>query len=69
MKVANSLEHNVGEMNPDQCYDTFFNTKTRRLIQITSDGYEEALNILSSSSRRKELMMEHGVLTNPYKLQ
>lgn len=68
MKVANSLEHNVGEMNPDQCYDAFFNPKTRRLIQVTSDGYEEALAILSSTSERKNLMLKHGVLTNPYKL-
>lgn len=68
MEVAIPLEHNVGEMNPDQCYDAFFNTDTRRLIQVTSDGYDEVLAILSSANRRKELMTQHGVLTNPYNL-
>lgn len=37
MNVTNSREHNVGEMNPEQLWDTTMNPETRTLTQITMD--------------------------------
>jgi DNA gyrase/topoisomerase IV subunit B len=69
MKVANSLEHNVGELNTSDAKHAFFDPNSRRLIKVTPEGAEEALKILSSTSARRELMESNKLLTNPYKLK
>lgn len=58
----------LGELNPKQAKKIFFDVGTRRLHQVTLDGLNDALSILSSSNAKKMLMTNRGVVTNPYNL-
>ena len=59
----------LGEMNKDEVYDSFFNTSTRRLIRVTTEGIEKAQELVRSIDERKRLLTENGILTNPYNLK
>ena len=57
-------EKHVGEMNPDQLWETTMNPETRRLIQITVDDIdaaEEAISLCMGRdvSARREFLLEH----------
>lgn len=58
----------LGEINVDEAKYMITNPTTRRLKQINLDDVENAIMLLTSSFARKELMIESGILTDPYKL-
>jgi DNA gyrase subunit B len=58
----------LGEINVDEAKYMITNPTTRRLKQINLDDVENAITLLTSSFARKELMIESGILTDPYKL-
>lgn len=54
----------LGEMNPEQLWETTMNPETRRLIQITVDDIEsteEAINLCMGKevSARREFLLEY----------
>lgn len=58
----------LGELNEDQGAAIITNPNTRRLLQITMDNVEDALSLLTSTSARKQLMIDSEVVTDPYNL-
>lgn len=56
-----SLSPETGEV-----YDSFFNPKTRRLVQITPEGLEYARKLNEDINERKDLLFNKGILSNPY---
>lgn len=63
MPLVTENKH-VGEMNPDQLWETTMNPETRRLIQITVDDIdaaEEAISLCMGRdvSARREFLLEH----------
>lgn len=60
------LEHNVGALDRDDVYKSFFDKNTRRLIQVTPDNIDYAMNLVESVDLRKQLLANKGILTNPY---
>lgn len=53
----------LGEINPDQAYDIFFNPKKRRLIKVIPDGSRKAIRFLEKSAElRRITAQELGVL-------
>lgn len=55
-----------GELNVKEAKELFFNTSTRRLIQITNNNLEYVFDMLSDSSTRKDLMLSSKVLIDKY---
>ena len=47
-------------------YDIFFNPATRRLIQVTPEGIEYARSLTEDINVRKQLMIDSGIISNPY---
>jgi len=56
----------LGELNVDDADNCFINKDQRRLLRITRDNIDEALLILISSGHKRKLMVESGIITNPY---
>lgn len=56
----------LGELNEKQAKKIFFDDDTRRLFKVTLDGVDDALKLLTLSSRRKELMINKGILKDRY---
>lgn len=59
----------LGEMNPEQLWDTTMNPETRRLIQVTledAEACESAISVCMSedTSARKEWIMENSMYAN-----
>lgn len=59
----------LGELNSNQVYDSFYDESKRRLIRITPEGMDKALELVRSIDERKKLLTENGILTNPYNLK
>jgi hypothetical protein len=57
---------NVGSLNPDEVYDAFYNPATRRLIQVTPDNIDYAHALVEQIQVRKNLLIQKGIITNPY---
>lgn len=66
MGVTNSLEHNVGALNRDDVFKSFYDENERRLIQVTPDNIDVAMGLAEDINKRKELLYNKGILTNPY---
>ena len=58
----------LGSIPKELIYDSFFNPATRRLIQVTPDGIDYAMSLIDDINVRKNLLVEAGILTNPYNL-
>ncbi len=52
----------LGSMNPDEVETTIVNPKTRRLRKITLDDRDRILSILQSSSEKKRIMLQNGII-------
>jgi DNA gyrase/topoisomerase IV subunit B len=58
----------LGELSIQDAKYTMLDPETRRLKQLTMEGAIEALEILTSTSARKELIINSGTLIDPYNL-
>jgi hypothetical protein len=58
----------LGSLNPDEVYDAFYNPATRRLIQVTPDNLDYANALVEQIQVRKNLLIQRGIITNPYGL-
>ena len=56
----------LGSIPKELIYDAFFNPATRRLIQVTPEGIEYAMQLTENINARKRALREAGILTNPY---
>ena len=59
----------LGSIPKEMIYDVFFNPATRRLIQVTPEGIEYAMSLTEDIRVRKNLLVESGILSNPFKLK
>lgn len=50
-------------------YDVFFNPATRRLVQVTPEGIDYAMSLTEDINIRKKLLIDSGILSNPFKLK
>lgn len=57
-----------GSFLSSEIYNFFYNPVTRRLVQITSEGIEEAMRLTEDIKARKQLLRDVGIFTNPYNL-
>jgi hypothetical protein len=58
----------VGSIPKEMIYDVFFNPSTRKQIQVTPEGIEYAMSLTEDINVRKQLLIDSGILSNPYKL-
>lgn len=56
----------LGSISKDMIYDAYFNPSTRRLIQVTPEGIQDAMRLTESIEERKNLLYTAGILSNPY---
>lgn len=52
----------LGEMNPDELFETAVNSKTRKLLRITNDGSHEAFQLLRTTTAKYKLMVSKGIV-------
>lgn len=50
-------------------YDVFFNPATSKLVQVTPEGIDYAMSLTEKIEVRKNLLIESGILSNPFKLK
>ena len=60
-KGLSSLSPETGEV-----YDSFYNPATRRLILVTPEQIDYAMALNEDINKRKNLLFEKGILSNPY---
>jgi len=53
----------LGEFNAQQFKDFAFNVNKRRLVQVTSENIEEALDLIRNTGPKKSLMISEGYLS------
>lgn len=58
----------LGELSDHQASDIITNKDTRRLLKITMENVNDALNLLTSTSSRKQLMIDQNIISDPYNL-
>lgn len=56
----------LGSLDRADVYRSFFDTTTRRLIRVTPDYMDYAMSLVEDVNKRKELLYNKGILTNPY---
>ena len=56
----------LGSLDRPDVYRSFFDQSTRRLIQVTPDYMDYAMSLVENIDKRKELLYNKGILTNPY---
>lgn len=66
MDVANPTEHIVGEANPEDLEPFVFNKQTRQLIKITMDNWEDARDMLLSSSAKRDVMISRNIINEKF---
>lgn len=50
-------------------YDVFFNPLTRKQVQVTPEGIDYAMSLTEDINVRKKLLIDAGILSNPFKLK
>jgi len=56
----------LGSLDEDDIYDVFYDETKRRLYQVVPDGADYAMKLVEDINARKQLLMNKGILTNPY---
>jgi DNA gyrase subunit B len=56
----------IGEINVAEAKDFYFDENKRNLIQVTSANLGYVFELLTMSSSRKDLMVNQGIITDPY---
>lgn len=61
----------LGSLSPEtgEVYDAFFNSNTRRIVQITPDGIDYSMGLNEDIEKRKALLSAKGIISNPFKLE
>lgn len=59
----------LGELDPPDIKKVFFDKSTRRLIQVTPENIDKAVEILSTTDAKKNIMIKNNLLINPYNLK
>ena len=56
----------LGELNPDELKDMYLNPENRKLVKVTLENIEDAMEIINPKNKqsRKDLMIEKGVYCN-----
>ena len=54
----------LGEANPEDLAPFVFDKNTRHLIKINMDNWEDARDMLTSTTARREIMLSRGVLSD-----
>ena len=58
----------LGSIPKEEVYNAFYNPETRRLIQVTPEGIDYFMSLVESGDTRKDLLFNHGIISNPYNL-
>jgi DNA gyrase/topoisomerase IV subunit B len=56
----------LGSLDDEDVYKSFFDHSTRKLVQVTPDYMDYAMGLVEDIDKRKKLLFDEGVLTNPY---
>lgn len=56
----------LGAFNSEDIYDIFYNPATRKLIQVTPDGFDYSMKLTEDIEERKKLLFDARIITNPY---
>ena len=56
----------LGAMERDEIYKAFYDKSIRRLVQVTTENIDYAMNLVEEINMRKQLLTNKGILTNPY---
>jgi len=56
----------LGELNPIQIKDSILNPQKRVLIKVTSDKVNNALDLLTRTGARRQLLMDEGIISDSY---
>lgn len=56
----------LGALSKEQIYDIFYNPATRKLIQVTPDGFDYSMKLTEDIEERKKLLFDARIITNPY---
>lgn len=56
----------LGALSKEQIYDIFYNPVTRKLIQVTPEGFDYSMKLTEDIEERKKLLFDAGIITNPY---
>jgi DNA gyrase/topoisomerase IV subunit B len=56
----------LGQLNASDVYDVFYDESKRRLFRIVPDGMDYAMKLVEDINARKQLLINKGILTNPY---
>lgn len=54
----------LGECNPEDLEPFVFSKATRSLIRVTMDNWEDARNMLTSASAKRQIMVDRGVISD-----
>ena len=57
----------LGSLNKEDIFDVFYNSNTRRLLQITPEGLDYSMGLMENIENRRKLLFDAGILSNPYK--
>lgn len=57
-----------GSYSKELIYKFFYSPETRRLVQITTQGIDQAMKLTEDIKARKQLLKDVGIFTNPYNL-
>ena len=58
----------LGSLEKQDVRNSFFDESTRRLIQVTTGDMDKAMELVENVDKRKQLLTDNGILTNPFNL-
>lgn len=56
----------LGAFSRDEIYDIFYNPATRKLVQVTPEGFDYSMKLTEDIEERKKLLYDAEIITNPY---
>jgi topoisomerase-4 subunit B len=58
----------LGQLNKNQVYESFFDETKRKLIQVTPQNLDRAIELIADINVRKQFLRDSNILTNPFNL-
>lgn len=59
----------LGSLSKEQVQKAFYNPDTRRLLRVTPENFDRAMELTENIMKRKQFLYECGVLSNPYNFE